>query len=228
VSGAAAGGGESDGGSGDRSGGIGGDTRQLLAVIVAGVGLWAAAGVLARLRGYRLSRVVGESLGRALDVVLSKLVVATTVAVAGSSACRRLVSAVATRVRNAGAAVYRAVSTSSTGAVSSWLGRAPSPGSVLGGGGRDATGTGANRIEGAWNWLVSQVSVRDPETRTPGEVARAAIREGHSRYAVEDLLWAYREVEYGDRQPTEEREQAAVQAQKRLREGADTDRSESR
>jgi hypothetical protein len=200
----------------------------LLAGIAAVVGLWAGVALLARTRGYRLNRLVGASVERAFDVALSKLVVVTTVVVTGTSALRRLLWGLVARVRHAGIAAVRSVSTSSTEAFTSWFGRAPSPGSVLGGEGRDADGSGATHIEEAWDWLSSQVSVRDPDTRTPGEIARAAIREGYSRYAVEDLLWAYREVEYGDRQPTEERRRTATQARKRLREGTDSDRSESR
>lgn len=69
-------------------------------------------------------------------------------------------------------------------------------------------------IRSAWRWLVGTLSVSRPTTRTPAELARTAVEAGYPADAVETVLAAYREVQYGDRAPEEavgERVERAVE-----------------
>ncbi|QSG05263.1 transglutaminase domain-containing protein [Halapricum desulfuricans] len=67
----------------------------------------------------------------------------------------------------------------------------------------DADGSTARvSIRAAWAQFLTQVSVTDPETKTPGELAAHAIeRDGLPADAVETLRDAFRAVEYGARAP---------------------------
>jgi hypothetical protein len=67
-------------------------------------------------------------------------------------------------------------------------------------------------IQKAWLTFLSQLSVGDPSGQTPGELAAHAVRvDGYPADAVETLLVAFREVEYGAR-PEPERLDRVEQA----------------
>lgn len=53
-------------------------------------------------------------------------------------------------------------------------------------------------VEEAWQALTERVRLRNPEARTPGEFARAAVDRGYPDEAVRRLTDAFREVRYGD------------------------------
>ncbi|MEF8886349.1 MAG: transglutaminase domain-containing protein [Haloarculaceae archaeon] len=75
-------------------------------------------------------------------------------------------------------------------------GRAPRGDAVAGG---DAEG-GRVTVRAAWRRLVEGLSVRRPETKTPGELAAHGVeRDGLPADAVHTLRDTYREVEYGAR-----------------------------
>jgi transglutaminase-like putative cysteine protease len=74
-----------------------------------------------------------------------------------------------------------------------------------------------------WRQFVRLVSPGDWRTRTPGEVARAAVRKGFPDEPVYRLTEAFRRAEYGEDPPDEERLSTARRALDRLR-----DRSEER
>ncbi|NHN48298.1 DUF4129 domain-containing protein [Halostella sp. JP-L12] len=74
-----------------------------------------------------------------------------------------------------------------------------------------------------WRQFVRIVSPGDWRTRTPGEVARAAVRKGFPDGPVYRLTEAFRRSEYGEDPPDEERLSTARRALDRLR-----DRTEDR
>jgi len=79
----------------------------------------------------------------------------------------------------------------------------------------------AHGVRQAWEWLLTQVSVGDPETRTPGELATHAIEhDGLPAKPVRVIRDAFRAVEYGSRPATDQlqRVQAAVETIERTRE----------
>ncbi|WP_115863947.1 DUF4129 domain-containing protein [Halorussus litoreus] len=53
-------------------------------------------------------------------------------------------------------------------------------------------------VEEAWQALTERVRLRNAESRTPGEFARAAMERGYPDDAVRRLTDAFREVRYGD------------------------------
>jgi len=69
-------------------------------------------------------------------------------------------------------------------------------------------------IRNAWSRFLATLDVADPETHTPGELATHAIEKGHPREPVETLRDAFRDVEYGDREPSHgaERVREAIRA----------------
>lgn len=80
----------------------------------------------------------------------------------------------------------------------------------------DPEETGPPSVEEAWQAFRDRVPVGDPATRTPGEVARTAVRRGYPDEAVRRLTDAFREVRYGDL-PREDRTESARTALDRLR-----------
>ena len=109
------------------------------------------------------------------------------------------------------------------------------PGRSPGGRGVTASGTdeGQVTVRTAWRRLVDGLSVRRPETKTPGELAAHAVeRDGLPAGAVGTLRDTFREVEYGGR-PTDgrlERVQSALVAVERAGDpdaGADADTATS-
>ncbi|MFB6153160.1 MAG: DUF4129 domain-containing protein [Halodesulfurarchaeum sp.] len=84
-----------------------------------------------------------------------------------------------------------------------------------------AAGRAAARIEGravvenevyrAWVEMTDHLDVSRPENLTPGEFAEAAREAGMESALVEDLTDLFREVRYGEAEPTGDREKRAVE-----------------
>ena len=98
--------------------------------------------------------------------------------------------------------------------------RERAPGRGPGGGPVGASGGGEGRVtvRAAWRRLVEGLSVRRPETKSPGELAAHGVeRDGLPADAVHTLRDTYREVEYGSRSADDrlERVQSALVAVER-------------
>jgi hypothetical protein len=92
------------------------------------------------------------------------------------------------------------------------LGRGPDEGPAERDEGTDVTADG---VREAWEWLLTQISVGDPETRTPGELAIHAIEQDElPAKPVRAIRDAFRAVEYGSSPANEQlrRVQTAVEA----------------
>jgi hypothetical protein len=86
----------------------------------------------------------------------------------------------------------------------------------------DVAGEAADRIEGpadvenevyrAWREMTGLLDVASPESSTPAEFEAAALGAGMSRSEVATLTDVFREVRYGGREPTPDREERAVEA----------------
>ena len=79
----------------------------------------------------------------------------------------------------------------------------------------------------AWRRFARRVAARDWRRRTPGEVARAALDQGLPRDSVLELTSVFRDVEYGDRPPSEERVERAREAFRRIESDQRPDREAS-
>jgi len=89
-----------------------------------------------------------------------------------------------------------------------------------------AAGEAADRIENeaelenevyrAWAKMAEPLPVEQPQTSTPAEFASAAREAGIEREDVSELTTLFEEVRYGTAAPTEEREQRAVEALRRI------------
>jgi hypothetical protein len=89
-----------------------------------------------------------------------------------------------------------------------------------------AAGRAADRIEGdvdvenevyrAWREMTEHLDVDRPESSTPAEFADAAVDAGMSGSDVGELTRLFEEVRYGGATPTENREQRAVDALRRV------------
>jgi len=69
----------------------------------------------------------------------------------------------------------------------------------------DASGASRVSLHALWRTFARWVVPGRVRSRSPGEVARAAVDRGFPREPVEGLTEAFREVEYGDRPVSEER-----------------------
>ncbi|WP_436907227.1 DUF4129 domain-containing protein [Halosimplex marinum] len=67
-------------------------------------------------------------------------------------------------------------------------------------------------VEDAWAAFADPLPVADPEARTPGELARAAVDRGDPSEPVERLRDVFREVRYGGAPATDDRTRTAVEA----------------
>jgi hypothetical protein len=67
-------------------------------------------------------------------------------------------------------------------------------------------------VEGAWEAFADPLPVRDPEARTPGELARTAVDRGDPADPVERLRDVFRDVRYGGAAATDDRTRTAVEA----------------
>lgn len=89
-----------------------------------------------------------------------------------------------------------------------------------------AAGRAADRIEGdaepdnavyqAWKEMTDLLAVPNPEASTPSEFAAAAVEAGMAREDVDELTAQFEAVRYGTASPTEDREQRAVAAMRRI------------
>lgn len=71
----------------------------------------------------------------------------------------------------------------------------------------------------AWHRFVDRVDVKRRETKTPGQIAREAVRAGFPTESVRLLVGTFRDVEYGDREPTMDRVTDARAASRNLTDG---------
>lgn len=69
-----------------------------------------------------------------------------------------------------------------------------------------------DRIGEMWVALVERAGVDAPETKTPAEIARAAVDDGLDERPVEQLTTAFVETRYGPAEPTDERRRQATTA----------------
>lgn len=79
-------------------------------------------------------------------------------------------------------------------------------------------------IEEAWRRMVAALSVRGSETRTPTEIAAAAVERGLPAGPVERLTTAVQQVAYGGYDATDERTDRALSAYERIRRALEGDR----
>nr|WP_193570048.1 DUF4129 domain-containing protein [Halorussus sp. JP-T4] len=89
-----------------------------------------------------------------------------------------------------------------------------------------AAGEAADRIEDAtdvdnevfraWREMTDHLRVSNPASSTPAEFAAAAVDAGMAREDVDRLTALFEEVRYGGEAPTEEREQQALDALRRI------------
>lgn len=89
-----------------------------------------------------------------------------------------------------------------------------------------AAGRAADRIEGdaepdnavyeAWKEMTDLLEVPNPEASTPSEFATAAVEAGMAREDVDELTAQFEAVRYGTAAPTEDREERAIAALRRI------------
>ena len=73
-----------------------------------------------------------------------------------------------------------------------------------------------NEVYRAWHEMTDHLDVDSPESSTPGEFADAAVDAGMTGDDVAELTTLFEEVRYGGRDPTEDREERAVDALRRI------------
>ena len=73
-----------------------------------------------------------------------------------------------------------------------------------------------NEVYRAWREMTDHLDVDSPESSTPGEFADAAVDAGMTDDDVAELTTLFEEVRYGGRDPTEDREERAVAALRRI------------
>ncbi|NHN47773.1 DUF4129 domain-containing protein [Halostella sp. JP-L12] len=73
-----------------------------------------------------------------------------------------------------------------------------------------------NEVYRAWREMTGHLDVDRPESSTPGEFADAAVDAGMSADDVEELTGLFEEVRYGGMDPTDDREERAVDALRRI------------
>ncbi|MDS0298083.1 DUF4129 domain-containing protein [Halogeometricum sp. S1BR25-6] len=73
-----------------------------------------------------------------------------------------------------------------------------------------------NEVYRAWREMTTLLDIPNPRTSTPGEFASAAVEAGMAREDVDELTRLFEEVRYGGESPTEEREERAVTALRRI------------
>jgi hypothetical protein len=99
-----------------------------------------------------------------------------------------------------------------------WLARLVDRRATDGDGGDESTPEAAGAVDepdgrsvrALWRAFVATLGLDGVETMTPGEVARRAVERGLPAGPVERLTDAFRDVEYGGRDPSTRRERAAT------------------
>lgn len=76
----------------------------------------------------------------------------------------------------------------------------------------------SNGIYRAWHEMTDALDVHEPETTTPAEFEDIAVDAGLDRADVQTLTDLFRDVRYGDADPTPEREAQAREALRRIEE----------
>jgi len=74
----------------------------------------------------------------------------------------------------------------------------------------------ANEVDRLWLRMVRGLDVDDPETTTPTEFAREAVRDGMDSDGVRALTGVFEEVRYGDTGVTEDRKRRARAGYRKL------------
>nr|WP_317176183.1 DUF4129 domain-containing protein [Halovivax sp. KZCA124] len=82
-----------------------------------------------------------------------------------------------------------------------------------------------NEIYRAWKEMIQTLSVSNPQTKTSGEFADAAIRAGMDEQDVSELTQLFDRVRYGNWEPTAEDEQHAIDVLKRIEDSYHSDQS---
>lgn len=80
----------------------------------------------------------------------------------------------------------------------------------------DDGGDVENTVYRAWREMTDALAVDQPETTTPEEFADIAFDSGMDPDDVRELTWLFEEVRYGDEPVTEDREQRAQRALRRI------------
>jgi|APHM01.1.fsa_nt_gi hypothetical protein len=80
----------------------------------------------------------------------------------------------------------------------------------------DPTEATENAVYRAWDEMTAELPVDSPASSTPSEFATAAVEAGMERENVADLTALFRQVRYGDADPTPGREQRARAALRRI------------
>ena len=83
-----------------------------------------------------------------------------------------------------------------------------------------------NEVFRAWVEMTDHLAVERPESSTPAEFATAAVDAGMTPDDVRELTGLFEEVRYGDRPVTEEREERATTALRRIEESYATEDEE--
>lgn len=73
-----------------------------------------------------------------------------------------------------------------------------------------------NEVYRAWREMTEHLDVDRPESSTPSEFADSAVEAGMAEGSVGELTRLFEEVRYGGATPTEDREQRAVDALRRI------------
>jgi hypothetical protein len=77
-------------------------------------------------------------------------------------------------------------------------------------------GRPTNEVYRAWAEMTEHLAVSHPHSSTPTEFADAAVAAGMARADVEELTRVFEEVRYGDATVTDDREERAVAALRRI------------
>jgi transglutaminase-like putative cysteine protease len=201
--------------------------------VLEGLAAWAVA-----VPGRLADRAVDAAIvvGRYLDAALSGAIRAaetvaarvagvsyTALAVAAVSLVGRTLAGVARWVLAVPGRVVGLIVGSSAGGESGTTGdvRHTADGTDVEGG-----GDGGLSVRAAWRLFVRTLGLARPETMTPGEIRRLAVDRGFPERPVSRLTDAFRDVEYGGREPTDRLRDRARDAIRRVREDDERRRRE--
>jgi transglutaminase-like putative cysteine protease len=189
------------------------------------IGAWVAVlpgAVASRLRVATIvsGRYLGVALAGAID--LARRAVSRIRSVSYTGAVRTALG----RVRRGVVGLVRwilAIPARVVGGLVGVLNRGESASTAPGGRGTGDGENGSSRggsgmtIRAAWRWFVRTLGLRTPETMTPGEMRRRAVEMGFPEKPVSRLTDAFRDVEYGGREPTDNLRDRARDAVRRVK-----------